>query len=238
MNRQSIAAVLLVAASTCAAGVEPGFPASEPFERIHVRGPATLEIRQGRSPQVAVTAVDRVLADVAVDVSDGTLFIEVPDEDLDVDDVRFAITTKELRAIYSEHAVRVVVNGLTAGHLSIKARGAGSDYHLAGLLVGELSFDVRGALNAVIAGRAERQNVAIAGASTYRARELSTAMADLRLRGASSSEVWVTDRLDVDIAGSGSVVTYRGSPRVTKYIHGWGYVGPNHAAPRASPQRR
>ena len=70
MNRQSIAAVLFVAACTSAAGVEPGFPASEPFERIHVRGPATLEIRQGRSPQVAVTAVDRVLADVAMDVSD------------------------------------------------------------------------------------------------------------------------------------------------------------------------
>ena len=97
MNRQSIAAVLLVAACTSAAGVEPRFPASEPFERIHVRGPATLEIRQGRSPQVAVTAVDRVLADVAMNVSDGTLFIEVPDHDLDVDEVRFDITTKELR---------------------------------------------------------------------------------------------------------------------------------------------
>ena len=63
----------------------------------------------------SVTAIDSVLADVAMDVSDGTLFTEVADEDLEVDDVRFDITTKGLRGIYSEHAVRVVANGLTAG---------------------------------------------------------------------------------------------------------------------------
>ena len=124
-----MAAALLVATSSYAAGVEPCFVADEPIERIHVRGPATLEIRQGESPQVSVTAVDSVLADVAMDVSDGTLFIEVADHDLEVDDVRFDITTKELNGIYSEHAVRVVASGLTAGDLSIKARGPGSDYH-------------------------------------------------------------------------------------------------------------
>ena len=234
MNRQSMAAAL-VAASSCAAAIESGVGAGELFERIHVRGPATLEIRQGASPQVAVTGVDRVLVDVAMDVSDGTLFIEVPGEDLEVDDVMFDITTKKLRGIYSEHAIRVVANGLTAGDLSIKARGAG-DFRLVGLSVGELNVDVRGALNAVVAGMAERQNVDIAGPGNYSAAELRTAMADLRLRGANSSEVWVTDRLEVDIAGSGSVVTYRGNPSVTKYIHGWGYVGPNHEAPRAGPE--
>ena len=237
MNRHSMAAVLLLATASYAAGVEPCFVADEPIERIHVRGPATLEIRQGGSQQVAVTASDSVLANVAMDVSDGTLFIEVADGDLEVDDVRFDITTKGLSGIYSEHAIRVVASGLTTGDLSIKARGAGSDYHLVGLSVRELTVDVRGALNAVVAGRAERQNVDIAGAGNYDAGKLSTAMADLRLRGANSSEVWITDRLEVDIAGSGSV-TYRGTPEVTKYIHGWGYVGPNHAAPRGNPQQR
>lgn len=227
MNRHSMAAALLVAAASHAAGVEPCFDADEPIERIHVRGPATLEIRQGGSPQVAVTAIDSVLADVTMDVTDGTLFIEVADEDLEVDDVRFDITTKGLNGIYSEHAVRVVANGLNAGDLLIKARGAGSDYRLVGLSVRELTVDVRGAVNAVVAGRAERQNVDIAGAGNYDATQLSTTMADLRLRGANSSEVWVTDRLDVDIVGTSSV-TYRGNPEVN--VHGWGYVGPNHAA--------
>lgn len=100
----------------------------------------------------------------------------------------------------------------------------------------KLTVDVQGAVNAVVAGRAERQNVDIAGVGNYDAGELNTAMADLRLRGANSSEVWVTDRLEVDIAGTGSV-TCRGNPEVTKYIHGWGYVGPNHAATRGNPQR-
>ena len=236
MNRHSMAAALLLAVASYAAGVEPSFDTEEPIERIHVRGPATLEILQGGSPQVAVTAVDSVLADVAIDVSDGTLFIEVTDEDLEVDDVRFDITTKGLHGIYSEHAVRVVARGLTAGDLLIKARGAGSDYLLVGLSVRELTVDVRGAMNAIVAGRAERQTVDISGAGNYDAGELSTAMAEVRLRGTNSSEVWVTGRLDVEMWGSGSV-TYRGNPEMTKYIHGWGYVGPNHAAIRASPRR-
>lgn len=236
MNRHAMAAALLIAASSYAAGVEPCFDADEPIERIHVRGPATLEIRQGGSPHVAVTAIDSVVADVAMDVSDGTLFIEVADETLEVDDVRFDITTKGLRGIYSEHAVRVVASGLTAGDLLIKARGAGSDYRLVGLAVRQLTVDVRGPVNAVVAGSADRQTVDIVGAGNYDAGELSTAVADLRLRGANSSEVWVTDRLDVEMWGPGSV-TYQGNPEVTKYIHGWGYVGPNHAATRANPQR-
>lgn len=236
MNRHSMAPALLLTAASCAAGLEPCFDADEPIDRIHIRGPATLEIRQGGSPHVAVTAIDSVLADVAMDVSDGTLFIEVADENLEVDDVRVDITTNALHGIYSEHAVRVVASGLTAGDLLIRARGTGSDYRLVGLSVRQFTVDVRGALNAVVAGRADRQNVEIAGAGSYDAGELSTAMTDLRLSGANSSEVWVTDRLDVEMRGSGSVA-YRGNPEVTKYIHGWGYVGPNHAATRANPER-
>lgn len=226
MNRQSMAAALLLVTVTATAsfhvvGAELCFDVDEPFERIHVRGPATLEIRQGGSPEVTVTAIDHVLADVVLDVTDGTLFIEVP-EGLEVDDVSFDVTTERLHGIHSEHAVRVVASGLTVGELLIRARGAGSDYHLVGLSAEELTIDVRGALNALVAGRAERQTVDIDGAANYDAGKFRTAMADLRLRGENSSKVWVTDRLEVDIDGAGSV-TYRGNP--TKYIDGWGYVG-------------
>lgn len=212
----------LAAAVACSAEVDRDFTTGEPFERIHVSGPATLEIRQGEPTHVKVAGADSVLAEVEIDVSDGTLFIDVGDEDLDVDAVRVDITTANLSEIYSDDAIRVTATDLTAGDLVVEDRGRG-DYRLSGLTARELTVDARGALNFVVDGTAERQSVDVAGAGNYDAGALKTEVADLRLRGAASGNVWVTDRLDVNIAGAGSV-TYRGDAVVSKRILGAGSV--------------
>jgi len=229
MNRLSLVSALLAAAASAAEAdcgsnaVETTENADGTFERIHVSGPATLDVRQGQSTQVTVAAGHSVLDDLEVDISSGTLSIVVGNVELDAGDVRVDITTSRLREICSNDAIHVTLRNLTAGDLGVWARGAGSYYRLSRVSLGELTVDVRGASSFVVDGTAERQNVDISGAGSYDARALKTAITDLRLRGANSTNVWVTEQLDVDIDGPGWV-TYRGDAGVRRRILGTGWV--------------
>ena len=194
---------------------------SEDFHRIYVDGPATLDIRQGESVHVELAVAEGHQDSVDVEVSDATLFVEVPKE-LDVQDVVVRVTTRQLTELYSAGPILVTGGKLHTDTLVVENRGSG-DYRLASLDADELIIEARGAFHFEVDGRAGRQVVEMAGAGAYEAAGLETRTAEVRLKGAGSARVWATERLDVDIAGAGSVA-YTGNPDVHRRIRGFGTV--------------
>ena len=194
---------------------------AEDFHRIYVEGPATLHIQQGDAVQVELAVAEEHQDGVEVEVSDATLFIEVPEE-LEVEDVVVRVTTRQLTELYSAGPILVTVGKLHTSTLVVENRGSG-DYRLDSLDADELVIEARGAFRFEVDGRARRQVVDIAGAGEYDAAGFETRTAEVSLKGAGNAGVWATERLDVDIAGAGSVA-YTGDPDVHRRIRGFGTV--------------
>lgn len=74
-----------------------------------------------------------------------------------------------------------------------------------------------------VSGNAYEHRIDISGSGDVCAFNLQTANTYVKVSGSGSSEVWVTDYLDVNISGSGSVY-YKGYPQINANISGSGGI--------------
>jgi hypothetical protein len=72
-----------------------------------------------------------------------------------------------------------------------------------------------------LAGSATEQNIDLSGASSYRAGDLQSESAIVRMSGGGNATVWVSELLDVNLSG-GADVEYYGSPRINENVSGGG----------------
>ena len=79
--------------------------------------------------------------------------------------------------------------------------------------VEELYLESSGACVISLEGVAKEQVVKTSGATTYRAYDLESVNADIRVSGAGSANVYVTGKLDVRASGASSI-RYRGGASV------------------------
>ena len=86
-----------------------------------------------------------------------------------------------------------------------------------------LEIELSGAANINISGTAQTFVVDLSGAADVAAKSLVAADADIRVSGAGSVILSVTDTLKTKISGVGSVCYY-GSPVVTSNVSGLGEV--------------
>ncbi|MBK9055838.1 MAG: DUF2807 domain-containing protein [Chloroflexi bacterium] len=85
------------------------------------------------------------------------------------------------------------------------------------------SVNLSGAGNITVSGQVDTQTIVISGAGSYNAEDLSSQNASVEHSGAGMAVVQVSDTLDVNISGLGSV-EYIGDPAVTQEITGLGTV--------------
>ena len=198
---------------------------SEPFEGIHFRGGAAIEVRQvaDGDARIDLSATDDILRHVKIEVVDGALVVEVDDDDVTAEDLLIEIATPhELSEIVSLGAVALASEGLRTASLSLQDRGAGS-YRFKALSAGELLIEARGASRFRIDGEVGRQVVDIAGAGSYEAPALRSRTAAISLKGAGRADVHASETLTVRISGAG-MVQYAGGARVEERIFGAGMV--------------
>jgi hypothetical protein len=130
----------------------------------------------------------------------------------------------------------IVIHSLVAGKLELRQEGAG-DVHIGVLSAGEVIVHVRGSddvhigritadellVNILSAGEVEltgqvvEQSVFLNSAGDYEAGWLKSQTAIVEAGGAGHAILWVTDMLDVRIAGP-CTVEYYGAPQVTSHI--------------------
>ncbi len=73
-------------------------------------------------------------------------------------------------------------------------------------------------------GKADEQEINILGSGTYQAKDLESKVVKINVAGAGSAIVNVSEELDAEISGVGSV-EYIGDPTVKQDVNGAGQVG-------------
>jgi hypothetical protein len=100
--------------------------------------------------------------------------------------------------------------------LDVNISGKG-EVRLGNLTARQLDFEISGAGAGEVAGKVDKLIVNVSGAGKIMADKLRAATADVNISGAGSTDLWVTDELNVTVAGVGAV-SYWGQPKVTQKV--------------------
>ena len=228
MNRRSIlalAAVFAAPALAQAAAPEGKVYAPGPFDSVVVDGAGQVRLVQSDRDEVFVPGDAGVQESVSVRLAGGRMRIDLPGAWKFWDN---AGTQVEVRV---RHLVRLTMSGsndvfvpglITGDQLTISMAGSGVA-HFDQLQVGQLNFDISGAGEGQLAGRADQLRINVSGKGKIAAEQLRTAKADVSISGVGNAALWVINDLNVRIAGAGHV-DYWGTPNVRRSISGWGSV--------------
>ncbi len=174
------------------------------FDEVELRGVGNLSIRQTGSESLTVEAEEDVLPDIRTEVEGDRLIIgPEPNTVLHTTEpINYELTVKDLRAL------RI------SGSRNVDAEGIGTD---------ELATTISGAGAVKISGKADSQDIHIAGVGNYRAGDLESKEVKVAVVGAGSAVVNASDVLEAKVSGAGSV-EYIGDPTVHQDVSGVGRV--------------
>lgn len=191
------------------------------FDELSISSAFVVEISVGSSESLEIEADDRYIDDVITEVRGGKLIIKMREtrgRRRMNESPRAYLTVKSLKSIHASGAVKVETRDeLKADRMEIILSGA-SILDLQ-LNVEELYLQASGACVINVEGDAKEQTVKTTGATTYRAYDLESEIADIRVTGAGSARVSVSEKLDVRASGASSI-RYRGRPSVNSNTSG------------------
>ncbi len=175
----------------------------EPFDRVRIEGSAEAIVRIGEPQKVTIVGDDNLLEHVRTRVVDGTLELGMDSGSYRFrKELRFEITVPRLTGVAVAGSGDLQAIGIDCDTFDVSIAGSG---------------DVKGA------GRTQRLEVDIAGSGDVALFSLAARSADVAIAGSGQVDVTVSDELDAQVFGSGSV-RYRGEPRVKRSIAGSGEV--------------
>jgi hypothetical protein len=195
------------------------------FTSVQVEGSGNVTIRQGPSRSVSVETDDNIQPFVKTEVVDDVLYLSLK-SGTRVDHMtrlEFTVSAPRISGItISGSGNARTASPLRSEKLSLDIRGSGSiDCEMD---VGSLQATIGGSGGMLARGRADRLGMTINGSGSIRARELTSAFADVQINGSGGAVVNATNTLNISIAGSGSVL-YGGGARPTVHSSGSGGVG-------------
>lgn len=198
----------------------------EEFNTINMRGIGKLFIEQGKDYRVTIQGDEIALQRITTQIKDGKLVIDVGRDwiekisagfdFLSVHDIRIDVTVKALKELEVAGAADIEVNHIRTDSLTLKLIGA-SNVKVMDLKASTLHTEIPGAGKIRIDGTVKDQTIMLAGAANFSGHELESKTARVTLSGVGSAQLWVTDELDVSIAGVGSV-EYFGFPTIKQSL--------------------
>jgi Putative auto-transporter adhesin, head GIN domain len=174
------------------------------FEEVELRGVGNLSIEQTGSESLTVEAEEDVIPKITTKIVNDRLIIG-----------------SEFNTIYTTGPItyRLTVKDLSAlevlGSANVEAESIKTD---------SLAVTISGAGNVRMDGKADEQEINILGSGTYQAKDLQSKEVKINVAGAGSAIVNVSEELDAEISGVGSV-EYIGDPTVKQDVNGAGQVG-------------
>jgi hypothetical protein len=174
------------------------------FTSVSLKGSGQLTIDENGTESLTITADDNLLPDLISEVRGNQLILGSRDN-LNINpsrDVVYKLTVKDLNEI------------VIGGSGSVDAKGIHTD---------RLKVVIGGSGTLSAAGSAEQQEITLAGSGDYQGQGLKSKTATIGIMGSGGAVLAASDKLDVFIAGSGSI-QYIGDPIVTQRILGSGSV--------------
>jgi hypothetical protein len=179
------------------------------FSSLALEGVGTIHLHQG--PQKVLITMDERLLDLFVtEVKRGVLHMGFSHRNVfknlwflfKADKGLIDITLPEIKAIKLTGKGLVVSDSLS---------------------VESLEVDLTGASRATLQGTVSKLHIVSAGAARLDARNLETQWCSVKMRGAGTVELEVTEKLNVTVTGAGKVL-YWGEPKVNTKVTGAGSV--------------
>ncbi len=174
------------------------------FTAVSFAGADRVVIEQTGTESLTITAEDNILPYLTVEVRRGRLILGAqPDATIKATkEIVYTVTVKDLREIELTGSGSVDAKRIAADGLKIVAHGSG---------------------RMTAAGKVQRQDVVLTGSGSYHGDALETREGTVKVSGSGNAVVNVSDRLDAQVIGSGSV-EYIGDPALRRNVTGAGSV--------------
>lgn len=201
------------------------------FDTIVLSHMGEMNIVQGEPEAIVVEADQATLPRIITEVRNGALVIDVGRSWWERlltgfmhwgKDVRYTVTLRQLRGLRVDGASNVHADSLDTRELAIRTSGA-STVTIDHLTAQRLDVAVSGRGEYHIAGSVQAQHVDVSGYADFRAGNLNSEIAEIKVSGNSNATVRVSNSLNITISGIGSV-EYYGDPQVSQSITGVGEV--------------
>jgi hypothetical protein len=172
------------------------------FDAVSVSGAVWVEVRQGDTDSVSITAEDNILPMLSAEVQGGRLVLGPrPDAQLSPTELvvfRVICRCSDLREIVASGASQVIVEGIDSEQLEVALSGASI---------------------ASASGSAIHQVIGLSGASRFDGADLPGRIARVRASNASQAVVRIGEQLEASASGS-SIIEYLGNPTVIANVSG------------------
>jgi hypothetical protein len=174
------------------------------FDAVNLAGTGRLTIEVTGTESLEITADDNLLPYLMSDVSGKELTLGTKSHTniSPSKDPVYKLTVKDLSSITLGGSGAIVARDIRTDRLKVVLGGSG---------------DISAA------GTADDQDIVIGGSGSYHAADLKSKTATISIGGSGDADLNATEKLNVTIAGSGSV-TYTGEPTITQHILGSGTV--------------
>lgn len=194
-----------------------GIPATKlDFENItfsNVGGKVKIKVIPSDETRVEATyPSDMENYGFAITIREGEIDISVPKQTHFAGEGFEVTVYANLTEIDISGGIELEVDASASKTMDIEVAGATSLY-MYGVAAEELSLDIKGAASMDITGRTNRLELELAGAGAVDAKSLICKVAEVRISGAGSAEISVTDELLADMDGVGALAYY-GDPTV------------------------
>ena len=217
------------------------------FSQVELLGIGDVSITQGDTETLPIEAEDNLIPYFTTEVHDHTLEIgfrsDMPMNIWPKRPVKFYLTMKNVTDLQVRGSGNMSSERLAADKLQLAVLGSGNiivdqldvktltntikgsgDIRVDQLKANSATTTISGSGKCVLAGETVDQSTHITGSGDYLTFDLQSQTATLRLIGSGDVQAWVTEKLDINVAGSGDVEYYGTPQEVSQRIAGSGNV--------------
>ena len=202
--------------------IEASLPARN-FNRLDLAAIGNVHVTRGTQEALRIKVDDNLLPYFATKVVDGVLVIYLTTSAAlrPTQPPEFTLSVLALQEIWLSGSGTIEAPHLEAEQFAVALTGSGN-VALSDFAAQRLTVGLAGSGNVLLAGRVAQQDITLSGSGAYQAGTLTSTKAAIRLTGAGKAALQVSDVLQAEIRGAGTI-RYRGHPRtVQKSVTGAG----------------
>jgi hypothetical protein len=204
--------------------IEASLPASN-FNRLDMAAFGIVHITRDTQEALRIKVDDNLLPYFATQVVNGVLriYINTTASLRPTQPPEFTLSVLALQEIRLSGAATIEAPQLEAEQFAVLVTGSGN-VTLSDFAAQRLTVELAGSGNVLLAGRVAEQDITLSGSGSYQAGTLTSTNAAIRITGAGNAELQVSDVLQAEMQGVGTI-RYRGHPHtVEQSVSGVGTI--------------
>ena len=197
---------------------------TETFSGVNNKIGANVYITPGDVQKIAVSANEKIMKDLSLEVKNGVLVIDKKKRTIRFDSISIKISMKDLKNLKIEGSGNISTSGIFNTDRDVDLSIAGSGNIDANINTkATVRTGIYGSGNIDLKGRSMKFESIIQGSGNVSAYDFHSAFATVNIDGSGNCEVSADSTLNANINGSGSIY-YKGTPVVNTNINGSGDV--------------